>query len=220
MPSDTTPRLRLTTWDKVSVYALSQLTADNQSTWFCTDSIKERATTIIRQGLANVSSNPGAVGMVSSCLNRLAVAGIVTRESRRIRGGRRRQAYKLNVEHESVLNLAEALQAEATAVGNFDSRYNRLSRHSDVVYRTCCRILHNPTSNTQPETQASSAPRRAGGLQLNPYRPRRCRPRLVAPFTEPYVEPVRVTTPTARGMSLHTLYNQKRAQALQELGLS
>ena len=155
MPSNA-PRLRLRTWDKLSLCALDKLsTRHPQQVWFDNEAIKAEATALIEAGLARVSSNPGAVGTVSSCLNRFAEAGIVVCASRRVGSRRRRRVYRINVTVPGIHALLLALASEtASAVGCFDYP----CRHTQDAYAAILRRQPSSSSVTDESAQAADPP--------------------------------------------------------------
>jgi len=133
MPSNNVvPRRQLSTWDKVSLYALDSL--PRHRTWFTIAEIKEKARSLIATGsIASVSSNPGAVSAVNSCLNRMAVLGIVFRDRDTI-GGRGQVVYELNRSRAAVAELAEAINDELLNNRNLDSSFWRANNCYFVLY--------------------------------------------------------------------------------------
>jgi len=213
MPSNITPRITFTTWDKVALYALDRLTVNASAgsprwpvTWFSTAAIKSKARSlIVVRNIASVSSNSGAVGAVSSCLNRLAVIGIVNKDRICIHG-RRRIAYRLNRNNYGVTELLHALADEVSQYHNFDSNfeqtrlaylslYNVWRQHGDSM-------LSEVTAHRNTTVQAATTLLTAGQLRATIAR-RQAAQAQVNNTNE-----------------LDTIYAKRRQQALKELELS
>jgi len=220
------PRRQLRTWDKLTLYTLVKLTCDSPGgyTWFSVRAIKEKATELIRAQLAHVSSHPGAVGMVTSCLNRFVELGVVITEAH----GRQRRArlYKIvrSAENDA---LHDALCAEVAAEGSFNwnnfgtnraySAVRNNNRYGRPLVENAVNSLLgiNTARPTRPFVNAFIAP--AGLTFLNPVSPS-------LDFTlldhqaqmHEAARQQRVQSETS-GSCLETAYQQKVRLALQEL---
>jgi len=211
MPSDVVPRRRLTTWDKVSLYTLDSL--PRHRSWYSTAAIKDKARLLIMtNNIANVSSNLGAAGMVSSCLNKLAVLGIVTKDRVSIRG-RRRTAYRLNRNADAVARLIQAIDDELRSYGSLNSNYWQTS----VAYNAIYSIWHAVTAAPRRSTPPPPPPSRNNTLDgiardINAARA------WVSNASVSTAVPVAVA-PNAPTNDLNIIYMEKRQQALRELEL-
>jgi len=125
----------LSTWDKVSLYALDRLST--YAELFSIRAIKESVAEVLPRGIANVSRNPEAASIVSTCLRKLAVLGIVTKGHIYEGCGRHERqliAYKLSTSRTSVAELLTAIDDELLNNGNFNSSFWRTNNCYSVLY--------------------------------------------------------------------------------------
>jgi len=175
--------------------------------WFSTATIKSKARLlIVTDNIANVSSHPGAVGMVSSCLNRLAVVGVVDKSSRRL-NGRRRIAYKINRDAPGVAELLRALALEISRCRNFDSNFREtrlayLSLHN-AWRQAVNNILSEVAALNETLNNAAIAHRQAADIAQ----------REVAAAARRQAAQAQVDNTN----SLNTIYIKRRQQALREI---
>lgn len=156
------PRRRLCTWDKVSLYALNQLTANAVSTWFSLTEIKNKIQALVTMSdIAIDAVNHVHDAMAKICLSRLTIVGIVNKTYVHSYGGDRHVVYELNTNNSAVITLTEALDDEISYRGYLSGAV--LGR-TNLVYTAIYYMWREEHDEEQNNTTCNATPHHTNDL--------------------------------------------------------